>query len=76
LEHHTPLDVVLGDLQAVVDQLLPATRVKEAQILTQVLEQQARRRRGVQRLGELLPAVLARLGVKAAEAKDGTTVPD
>lgn len=60
-EHGTPPDVVLGDLEAAVEQLLPDTRNHEAQIVTEVLEHQAARRRRTARLSELLPAVLARL---------------
>jgi transposase len=65
LEHGTPADVVLADLEAAVAQLLPDTRRHEAEVVAEILQQQAQRRRGPSQLGELLPAVLARLGVNS-----------
>jgi transposase len=63
LEHGTPADAVLADLEAAVAQFHAHTRRHEAEVVAAVLEHQAQRRRGPTRLGELLPAVLARLGV-------------
>jgi transposase len=65
-EHRTPPAAALADLEAVVDQLLPEAKHHEARIVAEVLEQQAKRRRGPSQLGELLPAVLARLRVGGA----------
>jgi len=67
LERGTPFDAVLADLQTTVTQLLPETRNHEAEIVKEVLQRQSQRRRGPTRLGELLPAVLARLGVSDTE---------
>jgi hypothetical protein len=88
LEHGTAADVVLADLEAAVAQLLPDTRRHEAEVVAAILQQQAQRR-GPARLGELLPAVLARLGVNgtnqngtdgngtdASQVTTGTTAPN
>jgi len=75
-QHATPLDHVLGDLQAAVGQLPFKTRNHEAKIVAQVLHQQTQRRRGPAKLAELLPAVLARLGVAKPPKPTGTSIPD
>jgi hypothetical protein len=75
-EHDTPLDRVLSELEAAVDQLPFKTRNHEAEIVAEVLNQQTRRRRGPVQVGELLPAVLARLGVAQQSNPTGTLVPD
>ena len=75
-EHDTPLDRVLSELEAAVDQLPFKTRNHEAEIVAEVLNQQTRRRRGPVQVGELLPAVLARLGVAQQPKTTGTSVPD
>ena len=62
-EHKTPIDRVLVDLETTVGQLPYNTRSQEAAIVVDVLQQQTNRRRGGAAIGELLPAVLARLGV-------------
>ena len=62
-DHKTPMDRLLADLEAAVDQLPYNTRGHEAVVVAKVLEQQASRRRGSVAIGELLPAVLARLGI-------------
>ena len=62
-EHETPLDRLLVDLETAVEQLPYNTRNQEAAIVAKVLEHQATRRRGSVAIGELLPAVLARLGI-------------
>ena len=62
-EHKTPIDRVLADLETTVGQLPYKTRSQEAAIVVDVLQQQTNRRRGGVAIGELLPAVLARLGV-------------
>ena len=60
-QHQTSPEQVLLDLQTAIDQLTPGSHPHEATVLTQVLEQQSRRRRGPTPLGALLPAVLSRL---------------
>ena len=57
-----------ADLEAAVEQLPYNTCNHEAEIVADVLEQQARRRRGPAPLGELLPAILARLNVRIKAA--------
>ena len=74
-QHDTRYDRVLADLKTAVDQLPMATRNHEAEIVAHVLSEQAQRRRGPVLLAELLPAVLARLGVQGELKSRGTTVP-
>ena len=62
-EHKTPMDRLLTDLDTAVDQLPYHTRGREAELVANILEQQASRRRGSVAIGEVLPAVLARLGI-------------
>ena len=57
------MDRLLADLEAAVEQLPYNTRNRETEIVADVLRKQADRRRGVTAIGELLPAVLARLGI-------------
>jgi len=61
--HETPIDLLLTDLENAVGQLPYNTRNREAEIVEKVLHDQAHRRAGVTTIGELLPAVLARLGI-------------
>jgi transposase len=67
-EHHTSLDVVLAELEKAVDQLPYNTRSREAEIVAGVLQQQTSRS-GVHAIGDLLPAVLARLGINTESEK-------
>ena len=62
-KHQTPIDQILADLETAVGQLPYNTRNHEAKIVAEVLHKQTNRRRGVSTIGELLPAVLARLGI-------------
>ncbi len=62
-DHQTPMDRLLSDLEATVDQLPYHTRGHEAAVVAKVLEQQTHRRRGGVAIGEILPAVLARLEI-------------
>jgi transposase len=66
--HKTPMDQLLADLKTTVEQLPYNTRCREAEVVTAVLQQNAKRRRGETEIGALLPAVLARLGVHTTEA--------
>ena len=63
-EHGTSMDVLLADLEAAVEQLPYNTCNHEAEIVAEVLEQHTRRRRGAQPIGDVLPAVLARLNIR------------
>ena len=66
-EHGTPLDRMLADLQAAVSQLPDNTCRREAELVADVLERQTHRHRGGVAIGELLPAVLARLETRATQ---------
>ena len=66
-QHKTPLDRMLADLQAAVSQLPCNTCRHEAEIVAEVLERQTHRHRGGVAIGELLPAVLARLENRAKQ---------
>jgi transposase len=70
--HQTPIDQTLADLKTVVEQLPYDTRHREAAIVSEVLRQNAKRKRGTPSIGALLPAVLARLGVGNVEIENET----
>ena len=70
-KHQMPVDLLLADLGTAVGQLPYETRNREAEIVTDVLHQRARRRRGACPIGELLPAILACLGVTITEDENG-----
>ena len=63
LKHQTSVDLVLAHLETAVEQLPYNTRSREAEIVADVLQQHTRRRRGAGPIGDILPAVLARLGI-------------
>jgi len=65
--HQTPMDVLLADLETAVEQLPYNTCNHEAEIVADVLEQHTRRRRGAKLIGDVLPAVLARLNIRTTE---------
>ena len=67
-EHGTPTDVLLADLEAAVGQLPYNTCNQEAKIVADVLEQHTLRRQGPKPIGDVLPAVLARLNIRIAQA--------
>jgi Transposase IS116/IS110/IS902 family len=67
-EQGTPTDDLLTDLEAAVGQLPYNTCNQEAEIVADVLEQHTRRRRGPKPIGDVLPAVLARLNIRLAQA--------
>jgi transposase len=71
--HKTPMDQLLADLKRAVEQLPYNTRSREAEVVSEVLRQNAGRRRGGIEIGALLPAVLARLGVDTTEANESET---
>jgi transposase len=68
LEFHrrrdTPMSLVLQDLDAATGQLPRSCYAEEAKPLHQRLQQWQKRKRGPQPLGEILPIVLARLGIQ------------
>ena len=68
-EHDSPAAAQLADLQAAVGQLPRAEYQAEAAPLHEELQRiQQGRRAGPQLLGDILPLVLARLGVGAIES--------
>ena len=71
-QHGTPMDVLLADLEAAVEQLPYNTCHHEAEIVADVLEQHTRRRRGAGLIGDVLPAVLARLNIRITQANKKT----
>lgn len=69
-EHDTPMTEVLGDLQAAVGQVPPREHAAEAKPLHEELKKiQEGHRRGPQPLGDILPLVLARLGVGVVQSE-------
>jgi len=66
--HQTPLDRVLADLETTVEQLPYNTCGREAAVVAKVLEEHTPRHRGGVAIGELLPAVLARLNIKTTNS--------
>jgi transposase len=68
LDHQTPIDLLLANLETAVGQLPYKTCNHEAEIVAEVLQQHARRRRVPAPIGDVLPAVLARLNIRTPEA--------
>jgi transposase len=67
--HETPMMEVMRDLQAATEQIPRREHATEAIPLAAALDQaSSRRRTGPCRLGEILPAVLAKLGVPTVES--------
>ena len=62
--HQTPPDRVLVDLESTVEQLPYNTCDREAAVAAKVLAEHTPRRRGGVAIGELLPAILARLNIR------------
>lgn len=70
-DHDTGSAELLADLQAAIAQLPSCERAAEARPLQEELERiQDGRRRGPQLLGNILPIVLARLGVGAVQSEE------
>jgi transposase len=67
--HQTPVDRVLADLKTTVEQLPYNTCGHEAEVVAHVLQEHTSRRRGAVAIGELLPAVLARLNIRTTQEK-------
>jgi transposase len=69
-EHDTPVQAMMRDLDAATKQLPGAARAKEAKPLRQRLEEaQHSRGRGPQLLRDILPLVLAKLGVGSVQSE-------
>ncbi len=70
-DHDTDCRTLMRDLQAAVEQLPRDQYQREAQPLQEELQKiQARQRRGPQALADILPIVLARLGIGAVESRE------
>jgi transposase len=70
-EHETGMGEVLRDLQAACGQVPPCQHAAEARPLAEELQRiHEGRRRGPQVLGDVLPLVLARLGVGAVQSTE------
>jgi transposase len=70
-DHETPIAAHLGDLQAAIEQLPKEAYAREAQPLAEELRRiEAGRRWGPQPLGDILPLVLARLGVEPVQYRE------
>lgn len=70
-DHHTAMPEVLHDLQAAIGQLPLREHAAEAKPLHEELKKiQNGRRRGPQLLGDILPMVLARLGVGVVQSEE------
>jgi transposase len=63
LDHGTPMPMLLSNLQEAVTQLPASSHADEAAPLVEQLKQAQAPRRGPRPIGEILPLVLARLGV-------------
>ena len=70
-DHDTSMAAVLRDLQAAIAQLPPREHAAEARPLQEELQKiHDGRRRGPQLLGDILPIVLARLGVGVVQSEE------
>jgi hypothetical protein len=70
-DHDTGMVEVLRDLQAAIEQLPPREHAAEAQPLHEEWQRiRDGHRRGPQLLGDILPIVLARLGVAVVESSE------
>lgn len=69
-EHETSMAQTMADLQAAVEQLPKTAYTAEAEPLVEELQKiHDKRRRGPQLLGDILPIVLARLGVVVVQSQ-------
>jgi len=67
-EHGTAVAQIMTDLQAAVDHIPKSEHTPEARSLFEAMQPTTRRQQtGLRRLGEILPVVLAKLGVTAVE---------
>jgi transposase len=70
-EHRTPPADVRRDLETLTDLIPARRRAAEAKPLQEQLDDLAQRRRGPQPLAEILPFVLARLGLPTVQSQEG-----
>ena len=71
-DHDTPMDAVLADLKAAVEQLPKAEHANEAKPLQDEFDRiNASRRRGPQPISEIITMVLARLGIISVQSSEG-----
>lgn len=70
LEHAAAMPLVLGTMQAAVTQLPAGSHADEAAPLVAELKKLQASRRGVRPIGEILPLVLARLGVGDLQSQE------
>lgn len=68
-EHLSSIERTLADLETAVGQLPCHTQDHEAKIVADILQQHANHRRGASAIGDLLPAVLARLGIDTTKER-------
>jgi transposase len=67
-DHGTSMAQVMSDLQAAIDHIPKSEHTPEAKSLFEAMQPSNRRQQcGPRRLGEILPAILAKLGVTAVE---------
>jgi len=71
--HKTTADRLLEDLRTAIGQLPYNTRHREAEVVADVLQKNAKQKRGGVAIGALLPAVLARLGASTTESETTET---
>lgn len=68
--HQSAAAQLQTDLHAAIEQLPSSAYTREAEPLQQRLEELARRRRGPEPLANILPIVLAKLGVRGVQSED------
>lgn len=71
-EHQTPLPVMLDDLQNAAGQLPETSHAEEAKPLVDAYVEARARRRGTKPIADILPAVVARLGVSDLQLDEET----
>jgi hypothetical protein len=76
LDHETPPPAMLANLQQAVAQLPKTSHAEEAVPLSAQLEKTRTARRGLKPLADVLPLVLARLGIGALQSVDETREPN
>ena len=75
-DHATPPEAMLADLQQAILELPPGSHAEEAAPLAAALEKTRAARRGLKPLADVLPLVLARLGVGALQSVGETREPN
>jgi transposase len=74
-EHRTSPELMRRDLDALIEQLPAKNRRQEIQPVQEQLRELSTRRRGPQLLGDILPWVLARLGVRMIQSTPESAEP-